>query len=239
MSDNLALWNAVQTTDPKATKQFSRGGGFRGTATNATYLAKKATEQFGPCGIGWGVTVLDERLLDGAPIGDGVVEKVHRVHIKLWYKLGEQRGEVEHFGQTTFAGKNKNGYFTDEEAPKKSLTDAMTKALSLLGFAADIHLGLYDDSRYVADLKREAAAEPPPGPRQIVNATSPQAPPDKAAAAGASSRDHLFAAIEKQPPGELLAWRKRPDIDALVQTLDDADRAALKTRISERMRMAA
>jgi hypothetical protein len=66
-------------------------------------------------------------------------------------------GTVEHFGQTTFVGKNKNGYFTDEEAPKKSLTDAIGKALSMLGFSADIYLGLFDDNKYVNDRKAEAA----------------------------------------------------------------------------------
>ena len=44
------------------------------------------------------------------------------------------QGEVTHFGQTTFVGANKHGLFTDEEAPKKSLTDATNKALSMLGF---------------------------------------------------------------------------------------------------------
>lgn len=42
-AENLALWQRVEKTDPQYTKPFSRGGGFRGTATNATYLAKKAT----------------------------------------------------------------------------------------------------------------------------------------------------------------------------------------------------
>lgn len=159
--DNTELWLSVEKTDPKYTKQFSRGGGFKGTATNATYLARKATERFGPCGIGWGVTVLDERVIEGHPfIEDGVVvghNKVHRVHAKLWYVIGEKRGEVEQFGQTEIVGKNKHGYFTDEEAPKKSLTDAMSKCLSLLGFSADIHLGLYDDNKYVAKLHEEFA----------------------------------------------------------------------------------
>ena len=41
------------------------------------------------------------------------------------------------------------GPFTDEEAPKKSLTDALSKAMSWLGFAADIHLGRWDDNKYV------------------------------------------------------------------------------------------
>lgn len=154
---NLALWRRVEKTDPQYTKPFSRGGGFRGTAVNGTYLARKATEAFGPMGIGWGLEILDEELMQGAPLGDGAFELVHKVRVKLWYVLDGQRGEVVQFGQTTFVGRNKNGLYTDEEAPKKSLTDAMSKCLSLLGFAADVHLGRFDDNKYVNDLRQEFA----------------------------------------------------------------------------------
>lgn len=163
-NDNLAIWKNVEKTDPAYTKGFSRGGGFRGTSTNATYLARRATEQFGPMGIGWGVEIVDEELMQGAPIDEhGTHEIIHKVRVKLWYMLDGQRGEIVQFGQTSFVGKNRNGLFTDEEAPKKSLTDGMSKCLSLLGFSADIHLGRYDDNKYVAEVKREfeekAAAE--------------------------------------------------------------------------------
>lgn len=158
---NMEIWNSVEKTDPKFTKQFSRGGGFKGTATNATYLARKATEAFGPCGTGWGINVLSEEVFVGAPhIIEGQIvahDAIHKVHARLWYVLDGKRGEVEQFGQTQIVGRNKNGFYTDEEAPKKSLTDAMSKCLSLLGFSADIHLGLYDDNKYVAELRREFA----------------------------------------------------------------------------------
>ncbi len=169
MSDNLALWNSVSETDPKYTKGFNRGGGFKGTSTNATYLARKATERWGPIGIGWGVEVLDEELMQGKPLvtdnGPVTHELIHKVRAKLWYKQDGETGEVMHFGQTTFVGLNKNGLFTDEEAPKKSLTDAMAKCLSLLGFSADIFMGLYDDNKYVNDLRQKFANrdEPPAG----------------------------------------------------------------------------
>lgn len=154
----LGLWNQVEKTDPRYTKPFNRSGGFRGTAVNSTYLARRATEVFGPMGIGWGVDILDEEILEGAPLdAQGNHEKIHKVRVKLWYVFNGERGEVKQFGQTTFVGRNKNGFFTDEEAPKKSLTDAMGKCLSLLGFSADIHLGLYDDNKYVAELQKEFA----------------------------------------------------------------------------------
>ena len=158
---NTDLWDSVCRTDPAYTKEFKKGGGFRGTAVNPTYLVRCATEKFGPCGIGWGYEVESEELLYGAPVkddqGNETVTQVHKIRLKLWYVHEGQRGEVTHYGQTDFVGKDKWGLFTDEEAPKKSLTDALTKCLSMLGFAGDVHLGLYDDSKYVEEVREDTA----------------------------------------------------------------------------------
>jgi hypothetical protein len=148
--DNMALWESVERTDPGQTKQIT-GKPYKGTSPKPYYLIRKATETFGPCGIGWGFTIVSERVEDGAQ-GD----KVHIAHVRVWYVYNGQRGEVEHVGQTMFAGKNKNGPFTDEDSPKKSVTDALVKALSMIGFAGDIFMGRYDDSKYVNELRREA-----------------------------------------------------------------------------------
>ena len=196
-SDFMQIWNSSCTTDPRHVKQFSRGGGFSGTAINHTYQIRKATEMWGPMGGLWGVRIIEQGLLPGTPIivedldqewdidhGDDnkatrilikettkrhmvAQESIHFVRIQLTYPRFAKNdngdnvhigtGTVEHFGQTTFLGKNKNGYFTDEEAPKKSLTDAIGKALSMLGFSADVYLGLFDDNKYVNDRKAEAA----------------------------------------------------------------------------------
>lgn len=151
MSDNLKLWASVEKTDPKYTKPFSKAGGFSGTAINATYLIHKATSLWGPIGGTWGPVVEDEKYVTGA---DGTIIHVLRIRFR------HPGGEFPSYGQTTFVGKNKNGQFTDEEAPKKSLTDAITKALSMLGFSADVFLGLYDDNKYVSDRKHEFGGIP-------------------------------------------------------------------------------
>ena len=156
MSDTMKIWDSVGTTDAKYVKSFSRGGGFKGTAINATWLAREATRTFGPCGIGWGVKVLDEKYVEGHHLTDRDRSIIHVARVELWYKLDGSEGRVEQYGQTTMVGSNKNGAFTDEEAPKKSITDAMSKCLSLLGFGSDVHLGLFDDNKYVADRQREA-----------------------------------------------------------------------------------
>ena len=148
MSENLKIWQAVEKTDPKYTKSFSKAGGFSGTAINATYLLRKATELWGPFGGAWGATVEDEKYVPGA---ESTV--IHVLRIRFWHP----QGSFHAYGQTTFVGTNKHGLFTDEEAPKKSLTDAITKALSMLGFSADVFLGLYDDNKYVNDRRAEFA----------------------------------------------------------------------------------
>lgn len=184
-TSNLELWNKSCSTDPRYTKTFQRGGGFSGTAINNTYLIRKATEMWGPMGGKWGVSVIEQGLMQGAPLtadsfeeeydedaeGKQIVskskretkvighEQVHFIRIKLWYPVADGIGEVEHFGQTTFVGQNKRGFFTDEEAPKKSMTDAISKALSMVGFAADVYLGLFDDNKYVNDAKARAEKE--------------------------------------------------------------------------------
>lgn len=151
VNPNLTLWNAVETTDPNFTKPFKRGGGFSGTATNVTYQLKKATELFGPVGIGFGWTVMHEEILTGR---DDTM--VHKLRIEFWYEWSGKIGKIESFGQTEFSGKRSSGnLYTDEEAPKKSLTDAISKALSWLGFSADVHMGKYDDNKYVEDLKKK------------------------------------------------------------------------------------
>jgi hypothetical protein len=120
------------------------------------------TETFGPCGIGWGFIILSERI----EVGEAG-KQVHIAHVKFWYKWNGERGEVEHIGGTEFSGKRNNGNpFIDEDAPKKSVTDALVKAMSMIGLAGDIFIGRYDDSKYVdnlkADEKKNQASTPKP-----------------------------------------------------------------------------
>lgn len=150
MSGNLELWGKVEQTPIGQTKPIT-GKSYSGTSPKPFYLVKKATETFGPCGIGWGYNIVDERIDDGL---DG--DRLHIARVRVWYKWNGERGEVEHIGGTPFSGKRKNGNtFIDEDAPKKSVTDALVKALSMIGFAGDIFMGMYDDSKYVDMLNEE------------------------------------------------------------------------------------
>lgn len=164
--NNINLWDAVSKTDTRYTKK-AKVGGQEITSLNGTAMILKATEQFGPAGIGFGWKVLEERFDQGIEIFSGEGDKRlslghtsnHTVRILFWYMLDGQRGEIESYGCTNYIYKSSYGMSCDGEAPKKSTTDAIKKALSALGFSADVFLGLFDDREYVQNLQEEQAIE--------------------------------------------------------------------------------
>lgn len=167
MSDkNMKIWELVDKTDTRYTKD-AKVGGQQITSLNGTAMIMKATEVFGPAGIGFGWKVLEERFDPGVEVFIGEGDKRsslgftsnHTVRIAFWFMLDGQRGEIESYGCTNYIYKASYGMLTDGEAPKKSLTDAIKKALSSLGFSADVFLGMFDDKDYVNALADEQAIE--------------------------------------------------------------------------------
>ena len=165
MNTNTELWRRAFTTDPAAVKPIT-GKQYKGNSPKPYWIVQRLTEEFGPCGIGWGFTILGERF---ERFGDA--ESLHIAIVRLWYVMDGKRGEFEQVGQTRAsymsAGTDtKPGRFiVDEDAPKKSVTDALVKCASYLGFAGDIFSGMWDDSKYVQQAAQhyaeKAAAEDP------------------------------------------------------------------------------
>jgi len=179
-SIGLNVWLQVQETHPDLTKSFNKGG-FQGTAVSPTYQAMRATQIFGPHGLGWGTELISESYVEGGPLGfdkDGRMlgrEIIHKVYLELWYIYGGKRGSIKQFGATTFLSRDAYGSISsDEDHAKKSITDATSKCLSLLGFSADVYMGKFDDHKYVAGLKAkmEAAGNPATGMTSTENPTS-------------------------------------------------------------------
>lgn len=138
---NLALWKAVEKTDPRHTKKVNQRGGF--TAISAHYQVLQATEQFGPVGIGWGY-------VNHPPIWQ---DDLVIVPVTIWHGSRDNSfGPV--YGGAEWRSKGR----LDSDAPKKAATDGLTKALSHLGFNADVFLGRFDDNKYVEQLEAEFAA---------------------------------------------------------------------------------
>ncbi|MEQ4692621.1 hypothetical protein [Providencia manganoxydans] len=175
-NDHLNIWKRVQRTDARFTKPLE-GVGFVGTSINSTYMFMRATEIFGPIGEGWGYEVIEEKFIDGKPLVEPVLdernkqvatrflrdsdgslfcEQNHSLKIKFWYIIEcETRGEFESYGATPYRYQTNYGIKVDGEVIKKSLTDAIKKALSMLGFSSDVFMGMHDNPEYVASNKLE------------------------------------------------------------------------------------
>jgi hypothetical protein len=154
---NLKVWLREEPTDPAHTKPIT-GKAFKGTALSGGYVAKRLTAAFGPVGLGWGYTPTFEDV--HFPSGDSL----NFCTLDFWYYpngcdivdgLLQPRGPRAAFtqvGGTALSGTYSSGkHYADDEARKKSITDAMLKAAS--------HLGRYDDSKYMATRTADAAAE--------------------------------------------------------------------------------
>ncbi|WP_311753212.1 hypothetical protein [Proteus columbae] len=175
-SNNLHIWKRVQRTDPRFTKPLE-GVGFAGTSINSNYMIMRATEIFGPIGEGWSYEVIEEKLVPGNPLtervfdennkqigvrflrdGDGSLkyEENHSIKIKFWYITEKgKKAEFESYGATPYRYMTTRGMKSDPEAIKKSLTDAIKKALSMLGFSSDVFMGMHDNPEYLASNKLE------------------------------------------------------------------------------------
>ncbi len=175
----MKLWDEIETTDPRYTKKMSMGAKL--TSINGEYQMKRMTEQFGPCGLGWGFDIkssdmVDCGLIDGEEsMGQGLL---HTMHIDLWYRSPEgplslgpgtptvvekEKCYITGIGHTPFRyGASRDGQrypMTDMEYEKKSLTDALTNAMAKLGMAADVRMGMFDIPDYVKGLYDDIAVE--------------------------------------------------------------------------------
>lgn len=148
--DNLNIWEKFEDIDPKFTKAIT-GKAYKGTSPNPQYVIKCLTEMFGPVGQGFGWRVVAEAF---EPLGQ---EVLHWCRIEFWHT--DRANTFESYGQTKAAyGTNAGKFMVDEDAPKKSLTDAIIKAASHIGIAANIFLGRWDDQKYVAEVNAEYRA---------------------------------------------------------------------------------
>lgn len=149
IDNNVRIWEQLGKTDPAHTKQFQRSGGFRGTAIKPMWCNLRMTEFFGPCGIGWGMEKpsfetreADKEMLVFCTVG-------------VWYVENGTRGLVYGVGGDKYVISQRDGLRASDEAFKAAYTDAIGNAMKFIGVAADVHMGLFDDNKYVADMKAE------------------------------------------------------------------------------------
>ena len=148
---NLRHWEKHADIDPRFTKPIT-GKAYKGTSPNPQYVIKCLTDIFGPVGEGFGWDVVAENF---TPLGD---EVLHWCRIRFWHT--DRANCFDSYGQTKAVaiakrGKPEQYAMVDEDAPKKSLTDAIIKAASHVGIASNIFLGRWDDQKYVEQVAQE------------------------------------------------------------------------------------
>jgi hypothetical protein len=175
------LWDTLSRTDPKHTKGFSRAGGFKGTAIKPMWVWQRLTELFGPCGTGWGF---------GQPTFQVVQsdkETLVYCTVSAWH--GDKNNTLWGVGGDKVVTARQSGAFCDDEAFKKAFTDALMNAFKFLGVAADVHMGLFDDNKYVQAMREEFAG----GNGHSVEQDSAHPPADRGNSAGLT--DAQFAEL--------------------------------------------
>ena len=138
----MRIWESLCKTNPDFTKEAPSSYGKKITTIDPMYQIQCMTEVFGPVGQGWKYTV-EYKYQDGLVFAEVCIH--YCVH-NNWFQYGPVCS-VQNLSK-------KNGGL-DDEAPKKAMTDAMTKAFSHLGMNADVFLGKFDDSKYVKQMKQE------------------------------------------------------------------------------------
>jgi len=155
MSDNLNLWDSVQETNPADTKKVTFGRKF--TAIDAYSQIKKATDIFGPYGTGWGIKSIVHTFV---PNTNMVMGEAQFYYVNGSSKISD-RGEFPVTSSILYI--SAKGHIDDEFA-KKLETDMITKALSRLGFNADVFMGKFDDNRYVSEMNEKFKQQISPEP---------------------------------------------------------------------------
>lgn len=147
MSNNLELWKRVEKTNPKYTKP-AKIGGLNITAISPQYQILQVTEQFGVYGEKWGFKNIE--------LDYSLCDKFNLIVFKGTFFFPNGEFEIIN-SQKLFM--DKACTMVDDNFAKKIETDALTKAISKLGFNADIFMGKFDDVRYVEELKKEYSKE--------------------------------------------------------------------------------
>lgn len=146
--DNMALWNKVCTTDPKFTKAVNLG--FKFTDIDSMWNIKRATELWGPYGSTWGIQQGQYGLVNDSK--QTVVGIIFSGTFK--YPGGEFYIAVD------------LPYEPRGSTLKKLQTMAIGKALSRLGFSADVYEGKFDDSAYVQTMEQQYSGSKETKPEQ-------------------------------------------------------------------------
>lgn len=153
--NNLAIWEEVKQVPPDMLKTIQAGRLKGKSDINPIWRYKTATELFGPIGTGWNYKIV--KLWSEPGSGNQIFAFAE---IEFTYKKdGAWSSPIPGIGGAMMVAQESSGLHANDEAYKMAVTDALSVAMKMLGFGADVYAGLYDGSKY-----KEPAKEKPKAP---------------------------------------------------------------------------
>lgn len=150
-NNNMQIWNEVSKTDPNYTKEVGYGQR-KFTTINAAYQIEQATKLFGPYGSTWGIKSIKNTMIT---LDRGQIMVLGKAVFFYTHNGQEHSFKLSSTIMLQEWKEKKQALVIESDFAKKLETDILTKALSKLGFAADVFKGRFDDNKYVNELKEE------------------------------------------------------------------------------------
>lgn len=140
---NMRFYEKMRTVPNDAKKPISGGRTAGLTNISPMWRIKVMTEVFGPCGIGWKYEITKQWK-------ESYGEEVKTYcNVNLFIKVdGVWSDPIPGTGGSSFATKERNGVYVDDEDQKKALTDALSVAMKALGVGADVYYADSADNKY-------------------------------------------------------------------------------------------
>lgn len=135
--DNLELWNKYRTPNPKYVKEVAYGKR-KFSCIDPQYQLQLATNEWGPYGTTWGLADTKFQVHDSSIFLEAM----------FYYPTPPN---IECNGKFPIAVDMP--YKPGDDCCKKLMTNARSKALSMLGFSADVYMGMFDDVHYIEQAK--------------------------------------------------------------------------------------
>ena len=139
-NSDYELFKEVSVTDPKECKQVKAFGKPAFTNIDTYYLIEEATKRFGFYGKGFGLRDLNYEYID---VG---TTKVCVLHAIFFFPDGEF--PITNSDKFAYVS-SKGNEIIDTDIYKKLETNTLAKALSKIGFGADVYRGKFEDTNYV------------------------------------------------------------------------------------------
>jgi hypothetical protein len=161
--NNLEVYNRLKQPPGSVLKEIGFGALKGKSNINPQWRIEAMTDVFGMAGVGWGYTIESVWSEQGQPIyntemdangkpkfiADPVLighETLCFAKVKLWTKGSVF--PVEAIGGSKIVEIANYKPKSNDEGYKMAVTDALGKAMSCLGVAADVYMGLWDGAKY-------------------------------------------------------------------------------------------